>query len=252
MTEELGIRVPLDNVGLPATWLAAIAAVALAVTVVSALPAVVLSVRRSAVESAEASGSRALQAGYVVVAVVFAGAAFALSGGGVIRAVASAGLVTLSAAALPVIIPLLLRVRVSLPRLGLALGYASRQWNRSASVIGIVTVAVALVAAVLTGSGQLRSHFVDAVPRPTVMLRMEGAPVQDPAVLDEVRAATAGADVPVTMAESFSRRADTVAVVERLLSITRIMSLVALIIALVGMPTPYSSPGESDAGTARC
>mgnify|MGYP006902694344 FL=1 len=78
-----------------------------------------------------------------------------------IRAVASAGLATLSAAAaLSVIIPLLLRVRVPLPRLGLALGYASRQWNRS--VIGIVMVAVALVAAVLTGSVHLRSHFVDA------------------------------------------------------------------------------------------
>lgn len=336
VTEELGIRVPLDNVGLPASWLAAIGAVALAVTVLSALPAAVLSVRRSAVESAEALRSRALQAGYVVVAVVFAGAAFALRGGGVIRAVASAGLATLSAAAaLSVIIPLLLRVRVPLPRLGLALGYASRQWNRSASVIGIVTVAVALVAAVLTGSEHLRSHFVDAAgkeglvdatvtsltgdidstladvlaatpgvaaslvpprvpegfavdpgspvlrrgvqsgvvslaqgstldtelptvktsnlftvvdlalvadadavdaaPRPTVMLRMEGAPVQDPAVLDGVRAAAAGADVPVTMTESFSRRTDTVAMVERLLSITRMMSLVALVIALVGI-----------------
>lgn len=163
VTEELGIRVPLYNVGLPASWLAAIGAVALAVTVLSALPAAVLSVRRSAVESAEASESRALQARYVVVAFVFAGAAFALRGGGVIRAVAAAGLATLSAAAaLSVIIPLLLRVRVPLPRLGLALGYASRQWNRSASVIGIVTVAVALVAAVLTGSEHLRSHFVDA------------------------------------------------------------------------------------------
>ncbi|WP_210385443.1 hypothetical protein [Corynebacterium sp. HMSC05E07] len=47
-----------------------------------------------------------------------------------------------------------------LPRLGLALSYASRQWNRSASVIGIVTVAVALVAAVLTSFEQLRSHFI--------------------------------------------------------------------------------------------
>ena len=232
-----------------------------------------------------------------------------------IRSVASAGLATLSAtAALSVIIPLLLRVRVPLPRLGLALGYASRQWNRSASVIGIVTVAGALVAAALTGSQQLRSHFVDAAseqglvdatvtsltgdidptladalaatpgvvaslvpprvpegfavdpgspmlrrgvqsgvvslakgstldtelptvktsdlftvvdpalvadtvdaaPRSTVMLRMEGPPVQDPAVLDRVRAAAAAADVPVTMTESFSRRADTVAMVERL------------------------------------
>ncbi|WP_308240001.1 MULTISPECIES: FtsX-like permease family protein [Corynebacterium] len=334
VTEEMGILVPLDNVGLPATWLAAIGAGALAVTVLSALPAAVLSVRRSAVESAEASGSRALQAGYVVVAIVFAGAAFALRGGGVIRAVASAGLATLSAAAaLSVIIPLLLRVRVTLPPLGLALGYTSRQWNRSASVIGIVTVAVALVAAVLTGSEQPRSHFVDAAskqglvdatvtslpgdiaptladaqaatpgvaaslvpprvpegfavdpgspvlrrgvqsgvvslakgstvdtelptvktsnlftvvdpalvadtvdaaPRPTVMLRMEGALVQDPAMLDGVRAAAAGADAPVTMTESFSRRADTVAMVERLLSITWMMSLIALVIALVGI-----------------
>ena len=64
------------------------------------------------------------------------------------------------------------------------------------------------------------------------MLRMEGAPVQDPAVLGGVRAA---ADVPVTMTESFSRRADTVAMDERLLSITRMMSLVALVIALVGI-----------------
>lgn len=127
MTEELGIRVPLDNVGLSATWLAAIGAVALAVTALSALPAAVLSVRRSAAESAEASGNRALQAAFVVVTIVFAGAAFALRGGGVIRAVASAGLATISAAALFVIIPLLLRVRVPLPRLGLALGYASRQ-----------------------------------------------------------------------------------------------------------------------------
>lgn len=63
----------------------------------------------------------------------------------------------------------------------------------------------------------------------------EGAPVQDPAVLDGVRAAAAGADVPVTMTESFSRRADIVAMVERLLSITRRMSLVALVMALVGI-----------------
>lgn len=200
-------------------------------------------------------------------------------------------------------------------------------------MIGIVTVAVALVAAVLTGSGHLRSHFVDAAskqglvdatvtsltgdidptladalaatpgvtaslvpprvpegfavdpgspvlrrgvqvgvvslakgstlhtelptvktsnlftvvdpafvadaveaaPRPTVMLRMDGAPVQDPAVLDGVRAAAGAADVPVTITESFSRRADTVAMVERLLSITRIKTLVALVIALVGI-----------------
>ena len=262
VTGELGIRVPLDNVGLPATWLAAIGAGALAVTVLSALPAALLSARRSAVESAKASGSRALQAGHVLVAIVFAGAAFAMRGGGMIRAVASAGLATLSAAALSVIIPLLLRVHVSLPRLGLALGYASRQWSRSASVIGIVTAAVALVAAVPTGFEQLRSHFVDAAskqglvdatvtsltgdidpaladtvdaaPRPTVMLRMDGAPVQDPAVLDGVRAAAA-ADLPVTMTESFSLRADIVAMVERLLSITRMMSLVALVIALVGI-----------------
>lgn len=81
----------------------------------------------------------------------------------------------------------------------------------------------------------LVADAVDSAPRPTVMLRMEGAPVQDPAVLDGVRAAAAGADVPVTMTESFSRRADTVAMVERLLSITRMMSLVALVIALVGI-----------------
>lgn len=54
-------------------------------------------------------------------------------------------------------------------------------------------------------------------------------------MLDGVRAAAAGADVPVTSTESFSRRADTVAMVERLLSITRMMSLVALVIALVGI-----------------
>lgn len=48
----------------------------------------------------------------MVVAVVLAGAAFALRGGGVVRAVTSAGLATLStAAAFSVIIPLLLRVR---------------------------------------------------------------------------------------------------------------------------------------------
>ena len=76
---------------------------------------------------------------------------------------------------------------------------------------------------------------VDAVPRPTVMLRVEDAPVQNPAVLDGVRPAAAAADVPVTMTESFSRRADTVAMVERMLSITRMMSLVALVIALVGI-----------------
>ncbi len=59
--------------------------------------------------------------------------------------------------------------------------------------------------------------------------------MQDPVVLDGVRAAAAAADVPVTMTESFSRRADTVAMVERLLSITRMMSLVALVIALAGI-----------------
>lgn len=147
--------------GLPAAWLVAIGVGALVVTVLSALPAAVVAVRRSAVESAEVSAGRASQVVYVAVAVVFAGAAAALHGGGVIRAVTSAGLVTLSAAAaLCVIIPLLLRLRLPLPRVGLALGYGSRQWNRSASVIGIVTVAVALVAAVTTGSAQLRSHFV--------------------------------------------------------------------------------------------
>lgn len=43
MTEKMRIRFPLDNAGLPATWLAAIGAGALAV------------------ENAEASGRRALQ-----------------------------------------------------------------------------------------------------------------------------------------------------------------------------------------------
>ncbi|SDR82721.1 FtsX-like permease family protein [Corynebacterium timonense] len=81
----------------------------------------------------------------------------------------------------------------------------------------------------------LVADAVDAAPRPTVMLRMEGAPVQDPAVLDGVRAAAAAADVPVAMTEPFSRRADTVAMVERLLANTRMMSLVALVIALVGI-----------------
>ena len=47
-----------------------------------------------------------------------------------------------------------------------------------------------------TAEGQEVADAVDAAPRPTVMLRMEGAPVQDPAVLDGVRAAAAGADVP--------------------------------------------------------
>ncbi|OFN36619.1 hypothetical protein HMPREF3056_09835 [Corynebacterium sp. HMSC056F09] len=80
----------------------------------------------------------------------------------------------------------------------------------------------------------LVADAVDAAPRPSVMLRMEGAPVQDPAVLDG-GAAAAGADVPVTTTESFSRRAVTGAMVERLLSITRVMSLIALVIALVGI-----------------
>lgn len=81
----------------------------------------------------------------------------------------------------------------------------------------------------------LAADAVDAAPCPTVMLRMEGAPVQDPAVLDRGPAAAADADVSVTMTESFSRRADIVAIVERLLSITRRMSLVALVMALVGI-----------------
>lgn len=81
----------------------------------------------------------------------------------------------------------------------------------------------------------LAADAVDAAPCPTVMLRMEGAPVQDPAVLDRGPAAAADADVSVTMTESFSRRADTVAIVERMLSVTRMMSLVALVIALVGI-----------------
>lgn len=54
-------------------------------------------------------------------------------------------------------------------------------------------------------------------------------------MLDRGPAAAADADVSVTMTESFSRRADTVAIVERMLSVTRMMSLVALVIALVGI-----------------
>lgn len=80
----------------------------------------------------------------------------------------------------------------------------------------------------------LVADAVDAAPRPTVMLRMEGAPVQDLAVFDGVRAAAA-VDVPVTITESFSRRADTVAMVEGLLSITWMMRFIAVVIALVGI-----------------
>lgn len=280
VTEELGIRVPLDNVGLSAAWLAAIGAVALAVTVLSALPAAVLSVRRSAAESAEASGSRALQAGYVVVTIGFAGAAFALRDGGVIRAVAAAGLATISAAALSVIIPLMLRVRVPLPRLGLALGYASRQWNRSASVIGIVTVAVALVAAVLTGSEQLRSHFVDAAGKEGLVDATVTSLTGDiDPTLANVLAATPGVAASLVPARAGGLRGrprlagaaagrsggrrqpgeglhagHRAANGENLEPVHRCRPPPSSPSSSRwwALPTPSSSPGESDAGTARC
>ncbi|SDL85739.1 FtsX-like permease family protein [Corynebacterium mycetoides] len=334
LAQQLGIRVPLDDVGLPEVWLAAIGAAAVAVTVVSAVPASMTAVRKSATDSVSGAGSGNGRYVYAALALAFAGAAWFVRGGGVIRAVASAGFVVLAcAAAAAVVIPMVLRVPVALPRFGLALGYAARQWSRSAAVIGIVVAAVALVSAVLAGSAQLRAHFVNVAegqgvvdvgvtsltgdvepslvdalsavpgveasavpprvsegfalepaspvlrrpleqgvvnlgrgasvdtelpvretsnsvtlvdpavvpeqlpnaPAPTVFLRMSGEPVQDQSVLDGVRAVAAGAAVPVTMSESFSRRVDTVAMVERLLSITRLMSVVALLIAAVGI-----------------
>lgn len=162
LAQQLGIRVPLDDVGLPEVWLAAIGAAAVAVTVVSAVPASMTAVRKSATDSVSGAGSGNGRYVYAALALAFAGAAWFVRGGGVIRAVASAGFVVLAcAAAAAVVIPMVLRVPVALPRFGLALGYAARQWSRSAAVIGIVVAAVALVSAVLAGSAQLRAHFVN-------------------------------------------------------------------------------------------
>lgn len=329
----LGIRVPLTSVGLPTPWLVAIGIAGTLVTVVSALPAAASSTRRSALDSIAGVQSRGLTVACGVAAVGFVMAAAAVRGrGGVLYAVAHGGFITLAVAALAaLIIPAVLRVRVPSARLGLALGYASRQWARSAAIIGIVTVAVALVAAVHTGSTLLRNHFTDVASRQgavdvtvtslsglvdadlvaqlraapgvaavdtpshvkegfaidphspvlrtpiaegkvslargasletqlptvrtnnavtlvdeslvdkregratTIFVRMEGDAVQEPAVTNAVRDIAADSPTPVTMWDAFGWRNDTVAMVERILTISRLMSLVALAVAAVGI-----------------
>lgn len=333
LATDLGIRVPLTSVGLPTPWLVAIGVAGTLVTVVSALPAAVSSTRRSTLDSIAGVQSRGLMVVCGVAAVGFVMAAAAVRGrGGVLYAVAHGGFITLAVAALAaLIIPAVLRVRVPSARLGLALGYASRQWARSAAIIGIVTVAVALVAAVHTGSTSLRNHFTDVASRQgavdvtvtslsglvesdlvaqlraapgvaavdvpphvkegfaidphtpvlrtpiaegkvslargasletqlptvrtnntmtlvdesvvdkregratTIFVRMEGDAVQDPSVADPVRDVVAGSPTPVTMWEGFGWRNDTVAMVERILTISRLMSLVALAVAAAGI-----------------
>lgn len=333
LATDLGIRVPLTSVGLPTPWLVAIGVAGTLVTVVSALPAAVSSTRRSTLDSIAGVQSRGLIVVCGVAAVGFVMAAAAVRGrGGVLYAVAHGGFITLAVAALAaLIIPAVLRVRVPSARLGLALGYASRQWARSAAIIGIVTVAVALVAAVHTGSTSLRNHFTDVASRQgavdvtvtslsglvesdlvaqlraapgvaavdvpphvkegfaidphspvlrtpiaegkvslargasldtdlptvrtnntmtlvdeslvdkregratTIFVRMEGDAVQDPSVADPVRDVVAGSPTPVTMWEGFGWRNDTVAMVERILTISRLMSLVALAVAAAGI-----------------
>ena len=331
LAADLGIRVPLTDISVPPAWLAAIGLAAVAVTVASCLPAALSATRRSALDSISGAAGRTLPVLCALVAIACAAAAWFIQPTGVIRAVAVGGFATLAAAgAAALVIPLILRIRVPLPRLGLALGYASRQWTRSAAVIGIVTVAVALVGAVTTGSAALRSHFTDvassqgtidvgitsltgdidpqlvedlraapgvaavdvppkvaegfaidphspvlrtpiapghvSLPRgaktttdlpvvrtnnifplvdasivdkpgrtTTALIRLEGGPIQPENALDPVRAVAAASPTPVTMAESFNRRGDIVRMVERLLSITRLMSLVALAIAAVGI-----------------
>lgn len=328
---DLGIRVPLTHITVPPVWLAAIGIGAVVVTVVSCLPAAISATRKSALDSIQGATGHTMQVLCGLAVIVCALATWFIEPSGVIRAVAVGGFATLAtAAAAAIVIPLILRVRVPLPRLGLALGYASRQWTRSAAVIGIVTVAVALVGAVTSGSTMLRSHFTDvaskqgtidiaitslvgdidealvdnlrttpgvaevAVPlrvaegfaidphapvlrtpiapghvtlprgttlstdlpvvrsnnilplvdeslvdkpgtHPTVLLRLDGDPVQPLSASDPVRAVAADSPTPVTMSEAFNRRGDIVAMVERLLSITRLMSLVALAIAAVGI-----------------
>lgn len=328
---DLGIRVPLTDISIPFAWLVAIGIGAVLVTVISCLPAAISATRKSALASISGETNRALQVLCGLAVIVCALAAWFIEPSGVIRAVAVGGFATLAtAAAAAIVIPLILRIRVPLPRLGLALGYASRQWPRSAAVIGIVTVAVALVGAVTSGSTMLRSHFTDVASKqgsidvaitsltgevdqalvdelratpgvaevetplrvkegfavdthapvlrspikpghvsipagtsvdtdlptvrtnnifplvdasivdkqgthPTAFLRMDGDPIQPETVLDPVRAVAADSPTPVTMAHAFDRRGDIVAMVERLLSITRLMSLVALAIAAVGI-----------------
>ena len=331
--ETLVLGVLGSSVGLPTPWLVAIGVAGTLVTVVSALPAAVSSTRRSTLDSIAGVQSRGLMVVCGVAAVGFVMAAAAVRGrGGVLYAVAHGGFITLAVAALAaLIIPAVLRVRVPSARLGLALGYASRQWARSAAIIGIVTVAVALVAAVHTGSTSLRNHFTDVASRQgavdvtvtslsglvesdlvaqlraapgvaavdvpphvkegfaidphspvlrtpiaegkvslargasletqlptvrtnntmtlvdeslvdkregratTIFVRMEGDAVQDPSVADPVRDVVAGSPTPVTMWEGFGWRNDTVAMVERILTISRLMSLVALAVAAAGI-----------------
>ena len=120
---DLGIRVPLTDISIPFAWLVAIGIGAVLVTVISCLPAAISATRKSALASISGETNRALQVLCGLAAIACAAAAWFLEPTGVLRAVAVGGFATLAcAASAALVIPLILRIPIPLPRLGLALG----------------------------------------------------------------------------------------------------------------------------------
>lgn len=74
-----------------------------------------------------------------------------------------------------------------------------------------------------------------ALPRPTVFVRLTGPASADEAALVPVTAALDQAGIPVSISERISARAETQASITRLLTMTRLLSVVAALIAAVGV-----------------
>ncbi|MEJ5929147.1 ABC transporter permease [Corynebacterium sp. H128] len=174
--EKIGVKVPLVDVSLAPTWLAAIFVVALVVCVVSAVPAARGSARRPLVDSLTASAPKQSILGVLVAPLLGCGL---LGAGGwgltrvsgyagrraLVLAIGSSGLIVLGTAlVLAVVLPWLIfqlsRLFAFAPTLHLGMAFVGRQRLRAGSLVAIVLAGTALVAAVLNGQQQIEGYLL--------------------------------------------------------------------------------------------
>ncbi|AKK02017.1 ABC transporter permease [Corynebacterium epidermidicanis] len=217
--DKIGVRVPLDTVQLEPKWLAVIFVMALATSVVGALPAASGAIRRPLVESLTASAPRQSMAR--ALAVFLVGAVAVVAGGyalqfssqlmgkkALVIAIGGAGIFTLGVAAVvAVLFPLLIqglsRFAVLIPSLHLGMAFAGKQRLRAGALVAIVVAGAALVSAVLQGQQQLEQHLLSKATNKgavDVAVRAIDGRIPD-GLVDQVRATqgVAAAEAPTML-----------------------------------------------------
>ena len=87
----------------------------------------------------------------------------------------------------------------------------------------------------LLSPADLQPEALAALPQPTVFLRLDGPPSTQPADLSELNRTLDNLGIPVTVTERLTARAETEESINRLLTMTRVLSLIAALIAAVGV-----------------